>query len=201
MSDTVLRKIYLSLYLKCWYVRGSWRPNRTAIYWPPLLWPSALCLSRSPGLLNQRPGGPSARCWLSLPHLVTNGSGLQTTDFLSSPSYIIVQSPTQYLPITAIGMYHFCRPWNGIFDCHRVEITVMQFTGHSLPVHHSMTVPQDFTVSHFVSQALPRQWNMHFRRLWNGMFGQVEGQYTTLASLTVSYTSSSSYLFGLWDGK
>ena len=44
-------------------VRGSWRPNRTAIYWPPLLWPSALCLSRSPGLLNRRPRGP-ALCWM-----------------------------------------------------------------------------------------------------------------------------------------
>ena len=43
-------------------VRGSWRPNRTAIYWPPLLWPSALCLSRSPGLLNRRPRGPL--CWM-----------------------------------------------------------------------------------------------------------------------------------------
>ena len=41
------RKIYLSLYLKgfervtkgftVWEV--SWRPNRTATYWPPLLWP------------------------------------------------------------------------------------------------------------------------------------------------------------------
>ena len=58
-NDTVLRKIYLSLYLKGWCVRGSWRPNRTAIYWPPLLWPSALCLSRSPGLFNRRPGGPA----------------------------------------------------------------------------------------------------------------------------------------------
>ena len=29
-------------------VKGSWRPNITAIYWPLLLWPSALCLSRSP---------------------------------------------------------------------------------------------------------------------------------------------------------
>ena len=38
-SDTVLRKIYLSLYLKRLCVRGSWRPNRTATYWPPLLWP------------------------------------------------------------------------------------------------------------------------------------------------------------------
>ena len=78
-SDTVFRIIYLLLYLKGWCVRGSWRPNRTATYWPPLLWPSALCLSRSPGLLNQRPGGPlSAGCWLPLPHLFTNRSGLQT---------------------------------------------------------------------------------------------------------------------------
>ena len=44
-------------------VRRSWRPNKTAIYWPPLLWPSALCLSRSPWLLNRRPRGP-AHCWM-----------------------------------------------------------------------------------------------------------------------------------------
>ena len=42
---------------------------------PPLLWPSALCLSRSPGLLNRRPGGPP--CWLSFPHPLTNSSDLQ----------------------------------------------------------------------------------------------------------------------------
>ena len=34
MSDTVLRKIYLSLYLKGLCVRGNWRQNRTATYWP-----------------------------------------------------------------------------------------------------------------------------------------------------------------------
>ena len=62
------------------------------------------------------------------------------TDFLSSLSYIIVQSPTQYL-------------WNGMFDCHQAEITVMQFTVHSLPVHQSMTLAWDFTLSHIVSQA------------------------------------------------
>ena len=62
--------MYLSLYCKGskrvtqgFTMRGSWRPNRTAIFWPPLLWPSALCLSRSPGLLNQRPRGP-ALCWM-----------------------------------------------------------------------------------------------------------------------------------------
>ena len=31
-----------------------------------------------------------------------------------------------------------------MFDHHQAEITVMQFTGHSLPVHQSMRVPWDF---------------------------------------------------------
>ena len=70
--------------------------TETAIFWPPLLWPSTLCLSRSPGLLNQRPTllgdgflycilsasspdlnlsgpqGPFGLMWLSLPHLIYN---------------------------------------------------------------------------------------------------------------------------------
>ena len=40
-----------------------------------------------------------------------------------------------------------------MFDRHQAEITVMQFTGHSLPVHQSMSLPWDFTLSHIVSQA------------------------------------------------
>ena len=106
-SDTDLWKIYLSLYLKGLCVRGSWRPDRTATYWPPLLWPSAF-LSRFPELLNRGPRGPaslgagflyrilsptglipncncsirglrahSAGCWLSLPHLNSNSSDPQ----------------------------------------------------------------------------------------------------------------------------
>ena len=78
-----------------------------------------------------------------------------------------------------LGMCHFRCPWNGMFDCLQVEITVMQFTGHSLPVHQSMTVPRDFTLSHIVSQARLRQWNMQLLCLWNVMSGRVEGQYTT----------------------
>ena len=70
--------IYLSLYLKGLCVRGSWRPNRTATYWPPLLWPSAF-LSRSPGLLNRRPGSPAVCCVLfSLQHHFSNTSDPQT---------------------------------------------------------------------------------------------------------------------------
>ena len=47
----------------------------------------------------------------------------------------------QYL---AIGMCHFRYLWNGLCDRHRAEITVMQFTGYSLLVHQSMSVPWEF---------------------------------------------------------
>ena len=33
---------------------------------------------------------------------------------------------------------------NRMFDRHQAEITVMQFRGHSLPVHQSMSVPWEF---------------------------------------------------------
>ena len=120
-SDTVLRKIYLSLYLKGLCVRGSLRPNRTATYWPPLLWPSAF-RSRFSGLLNRGPGVQplwvpvfSTASYLQLVWSPTAQSGVwelpllgagflyrilsptvlvsKLTDFLSSPSYIIVQHP------------------------------------------------------------------------------------------------------------
>ena len=41
---------------------GAGDRTETAIFWPPLLWSSTLCLSRSPGLLNQKPRGPL--CWV-----------------------------------------------------------------------------------------------------------------------------------------
>ena len=122
-SDSVLRKIYLSLYLKGLCMRGSWRPNRTATYWPPhftghnrvsfpFSWaaqpeargPSSqlgavfstasfLQLFWSPNWLIGGLRAPSAGCWLYLPHLVSNWSGLQ--NWLNFPclSYIIVQHP------------------------------------------------------------------------------------------------------------
>ena len=39
-----------------------------------------------------------------------------------------------------------------MFDRHQAEITGIQFRGHSLPVHQSMSVSWAFTLSHFVSQ-------------------------------------------------
>ena len=62
--------MYLSLYCKGskrvtqgFTVRGSWKPNKDCNILTPLIWPSALCLSRSPGLLNRRRRG-SAFCWV-----------------------------------------------------------------------------------------------------------------------------------------
>ena len=81
-SDTVLRKIYLSLYWKGCVREGVGDRTKTATYWPPLLWPSAF-LSCSPGLLNRRPG-PQPLWVLAF----STASCLQT-----ALSYIIFQRP------------------------------------------------------------------------------------------------------------
>ena len=182
-AKTSLKNIPLNLFERfervlLWQAVGDW--TKTVIYWLPLLWPSALCLSRSPdaqpvargpssllsaGLLYHIlslthlisnsigvPDGPFGRAWLSLPHLVSNASDLQLSDFLSWPSYIIVPRSLNL--------------WNGMFDSRQAEITVMQFRGHSLPVHQFMSVSWAFTLSHFVSQIRLRDF---FRLLATGM--------------------------------
>ena len=184
-------------------MRGSLRPNNDCNILTPLLWSSALCLSRSPDAQPEGwgptllvvstasyhqlvwspnsiggPEGPFGRVWLSLPHLVTITSELQPSDFLSWPIYIIVQRQLNR-PLNL---------WNSMIDRHQAKITVMQFRGHSLPVHQSMSVSLAFTLSHFISQIRPRDL---FRllaigmslpsgaSLCNRMFARAEGQYIT----------------------
>ena len=144
-------------------MRGSWRPNRAATYWPPLLWPSAF-LSRSPGLLNRGPGAqplwdmfldPASSLQLvwSPTDLISNcncfnrgpegsllvGAGFlysilppaglvsKLTDFLSSPSYIIVQRRP-----SSCGRHnrtHSTRPQSKLYtDIPRADAPVI-FTG------------------------------------------------------------------------
>ena len=101
-----------------------------------------LCLSRSLVLLNRRSRahslgskGPFGLMWLSLPHFV----------------YISIRSSTQ-LPLarrTQLNYIIIRRPldlWNRMFNCHQAEITVMQFRGHSLPVHHSVVYHGNYLV-------------------------------------------------------
>ena len=96
-------------------------------------------------MLNQRPWDPL--CWVlafftaSYQHLLWTpihqgpkplrpGVAFPTTStptgIRTQLSYIIVQCPLDL--------------WNRMFDRHQAEITVMQFRGHSLPVHQSMSV-------------------------------------------------------------
>ena len=63
-------------------------------------------------------GALSVGCELSLPHLVTNPSDLQLTDFLSSPSYIIVQSPTQS-PTQSLEWHVWSS--SSVNNCHTVQ--------------------------------------------------------------------------------
>ena len=65
-------------------MRGCWRPNRTATYWPPILLAITAFLSPSPGLLNRGPGGPA-----SLRHV---------------PQFSIF-SPTGLIPNCSIGAW------------------------------------------------------------------------------------------------
>ena len=161
-------------------MRGSWRSNITAIFWPPLLWPSTLCLSRSPdaqpealgstllgagflycilsatSLVPQTQSGfpraPSAGCGFSYHislHLQLSTNVRRTQ--LSWLSYIIVQGPLD----RPLGL------WNRMFDRHQAEITVMKFTGHSLPVHQSMSEPWEFFLARPISSANFRSRDFH----------------------------------------
>ena len=140
-SEDFFKKIYLSLYLKVCVCERELETEQNCNILTPHSYGHQRCVFLafqccSTGGL----GALSAGCCSLYRILSPNSPISKLSDFLSSASYIIVQSPTQYL-------------WNGMFDHHQAEITVMQFTGHSLLVHQSMTVPWDFTLSHIVSQA------------------------------------------------
>ena len=77
---------------------------------------------------------PSAECWFFLQHLIPN--------WLKLPFHrVILLSYTHSISShnVANGICNFRCLWNGMFDHHRAEITVMQFTGHPLPVHQFVT--------------------------------------------------------------
>ena len=73
--------------------------------------------------------------WFSLPHFVYNSVRSSTQLPLARRTqlnYIIVRRPLDL--------------WNRMFSRHQAEITVMQFRGHSLPVHHSVVYHGNYLV-------------------------------------------------------
>ena len=128
--------------------------------------------------LQTQSGIPRAPCtgwWLSLPQLVFNSSDLQLTDFLFSPSYIIVLSPTQSLE------WHVWSSSSGNngHTVHRSlssSASVYVCTMGFLPCPIFSAKPTYAISSHNCHRnvSLPSG-----ASLWNGMFGRVEGQFTT----------------------
>ena len=120
----------------------------------------------SPDLNSSGPEGPFGLMWLSLPTSRLQLAATQLSSVQFVRPYITIKLPRgdmdtpprlrNFFQYLAIGMCHFRYLWNGLCDRHRAEITVMQFTGHSLPVRLSMSVPWEFfTSSHFISQFPP----------------------------------------------
>ena len=111
------------------------RPRaHSAGWWLSLLY--LISIFSGPQLI--RAPSPFGLVWLFLPHLVSNYTATacnSTGTWLPSwLRYIIIQRPHD-------------RPldlWNRMFNRQQVEITVIQFRGHSLLVRLSMRVSWDF---------------------------------------------------------
>ena len=74
------------------------------------------------------PQAPSA--WCGFPYHLSAPTGTRTQLARQTHlNYIIVRRPLDL--------------WNWMFNRHQAEITVMQFRGHSLPVHHSVVAQWD----------------------------------------------------------
>ena len=143
--------------LKVCVWEGAGDRTETAIFWPPLLWPSTLCLSYSPDAQPEALGSTLLDdgflyCILSATSLIPKlhrGSRGPFHGFLYHNSSIPVSNSTATR--TQLSYIIVQRPldrpldlWNRMFNRHQAEITVMQFRGHSLPVCQSMRVSWDF---------------------------------------------------------
>ena len=132
----------VTLCLSCSLGLLNWRPRGSLCWVMAFFIASYQHLLWTPNSIGV-PEGPLGRVWLSLPHLLSNWPG----------------TPTQLARRTQLNYIIIRRPldlWNRMFNRHQAEITVMQFRGHSLPVHQSMSVPWEFlSSSHFISKFPP----------------------------------------------
>ena len=117
------------------HVRGCWRPNINFIFWPHcydrhvVSFLFSCCSTGGLGLtLSGGSESPLGRVWPSLPHLVSSCLEVcwQLLWHRTQLNYIIIQRPHDRL----------LDLWNRMFNRHQAEITVMQFRGYSLQVHH-----------------------------------------------------------------
>ena len=155
---TSLNKIFTSHFI-CKGTKGLFKVcgwegagDRTELkYFDPKLMAVTLCLSCSSDA-QPEPWGPL--CWVLafFIHLLSIFSGPQFIRASRGPLRpgvaLTTTSRLQLRPIfnsagrrTQLSYIIVRRPldlWNRMFNRHQAEITVMQFRGHSLPVHHSV---------------------------------------------------------------
>ena len=119
-------------FLYCILSASSLDPNSSEPKWP--LRPDVAFLTTSSLQLVCNSTGRNSTATPTVLQLNCN-TGIPTGTWLPFwLRYIIIQRPHD-------------RPldlWNRMFHRHQAEITVMHFTGHSLPVHQSMSVPWEF---------------------------------------------------------
>ena len=146
--------------------------------------PSAGCVfsyhnSTPTGLALQILKAPSA--WCGFPYHIT---------FLQLAGTLLATPLARRTQLNYVIVRRTLDLWNRMFNRHQAEITVMQFRGHSLPVHQSMSVPREFfSSSHFISQ-FPPTWFPHITAIgmcyflpvhhleWH--FARAEGQNITI---------------------
>ena len=96
-------------------------------------------------------------------------------------------------------MCPFRRLWNGMFDRHQAEMTVMQFTSHSLPVNQSVTVPWDFNPVPYcqpssptpMEYALPPSFEWH---VWRGRRSKYNSRHLFISVARLSWMEVSFFL-------
>ena len=159
--------MYLSLYCKGskrvtqgLRVRGSWRPNINCNILTPLLWPSALCLSRSPD------AQPEARGF----------------SFLLSAGFLYHILSATSLDPNSSGAPRAPSAWPG-FPYHISSLTWCDWNGGNVSKlstileHGRGDLPRIFLTILAGAKSQPSL--QIGASLWNGIFARVEGQNTT----------------------
>ena len=153
------KNMYLSLYCKVWkgysrfYCERELETEQKLQYFDPTLMAISVVFFSFAWCSTGGPGAHSAGflyCILSATSLDPNSSGPQgpPPPGFSITSCLLTRLISNCLTSVLTALYYSSRPfnrpldlWNRMFDRHQAEITVMQFTGHSPPVHQSMSEP------------------------------------------------------------
>ena len=192
-------------------MRGSWRPSGTEIFWPPLLWPSKLCLSRSP---DAQPEALGPLCWgicyilsASSPDLNSSGPRAPSawcgfpyhiSSITPSPTVTVTGSPTVLTSIFT-ELYNSSTPTQSPTRFLKSHIWSSSIGNNCHAVHRSLssgasvykcTMGIFYLVSFHqpISAHAISSHNCHQNvslpsgvSPWNGIFGLVKGQNTTFS--------------------